>query len=96
MSDMKFKSGAVNSTGAAQEVICGFKPRTVKLFLSGGASGFWNDDMADETTYRRIIAGTGSLITSDGITPTEKGFTLGADSLLNPSTSEVVYFEASQ
>lgn len=95
MSDMKFKSGAVNSTGSAIEVICGFKPRSVKLFLSGGDSGFWNDSMADASAHK-VASGSGSLVTSNGITPTEKGFTLGTDSHLNPSSTEVVYFEAIQ
>lgn len=93
---VQIKNGAINSSGSAIEVVCGFKPRSVKLFLSDGASGFWNDQMADASAYKRIIAGTGSFVTSGGITPTTNGFTLGTDANLNPSTSKVVYFEALQ
>jgi hypothetical protein len=52
-------NGAVNSTNAALKVITGFKPRSVKLYLADGASGFWNHYMADDSAFKRITAGTG-------------------------------------
>lgn len=90
------KTGAVESTNAALEVICGFKPRSVKLYLADGARGFWNDTMADDSAFKAITAGDGSFVTSDGITPTEKGFSIGADANLNPASATVIYFEALQ
>lgn len=89
-------NGAIVSTGAALDVVCGFKPRSVKLYLADGACGFWNNLMADASAYKRATAGAGSLVTSDGVTPTDEGFTLGADADLNPATATVVYFEALQ
>jgi hypothetical protein len=90
------KHGSVVSTNAALAVICGFKPKSVKLFLADGASAFWNEDMADASAFKRLTAGTGSLVTSNGITPTEKGFSIGADANINPATATVIYFEALQ
>lgn len=90
------KSGAVISTNAALKVITGFEPRSVLLFLDDGASGAWNVAMVDASAYKRITAGTGSLVTSDGITPAYDGFTIGADAELNPSSATTIYFMAFQ
>ena len=88
--------GAINSDNSAQKVVCGFKPIAVKLWLEDGAEGFWTKGMADDAAFKRITAGTGSFVTSGGITPTLDGFTLGTDAQLNPSTETVVHFEAVQ
>lgn len=90
------KNGAVMSTNAALAVICGFKPRSVKLYLADGARGYWNKEMADDSAFKAVTAGDGSFVTSNGITPTEKGFSIGADAHINPSTATLIYFEALQ
>lgn len=88
--------GAVESTNAPLQVVCGFQPRSVKLYLADGASGFWNDSMDDDAAFKRIVAGTGSFVTTNGITPDSNGFTLGADANLNPASATIIYFEALQ
>lgn len=90
------KSGSELSTNAALKVITGFKPRAVWLKLADGAEGYWNSDMADASAFKRITAGTGSLVTSNGITPDDDGFTIGADANINPATATVIYYTALQ
>jgi hypothetical protein len=87
---------AVETAGAAQTVICGFKPRAVMFYLDDGVMGYWNHRMADASVYKRVAAGTGSLVTADGITPLVNGFTFGADSDINPGAGEIMYFTAIQ
>lgn len=89
-------NGAVRSTNAALPVVCGFRPRSVKLFLASGAEAFWNDQMDDGSAFKRVTGGTGSFITSDGITPADDGFSIGADGDINPSSESIIYFEALQ
>lgn len=87
-------TGSVNSTGSAITVVCGFRPRKVDLYLENGDSGHWAEPMADAAAFKRVTAGTGSTVSSAGITPTASGFTLGTDSDLNPSSTEVIYWSA--
>lgn len=87
-------SGSVNSTGAEITVVCGFRPRKVTLNLENGDSGRWQEPMADAAAFKRITAGTGSTVSTAGVTPTNTGFTLGTDADLNPGSAEVIYWSA--
>jgi hypothetical protein len=93
--DAKVRVGSFNSTGALVTIELGWKPRAVMMWGST-ASGNWGEDMADDSAYKRVTAGTGSTVTSNGITPTSTGFTVGTDSDLNPSSSVVVHYVAWQ
>lgn len=84
---MLMKSGTVTGTGAALNVSLGFKPSYVKILNdTAGDSLEYYDSMADGSAYKRVAAGTGTKITSGGISQyagaspsTPRGFTLGAD-----------------
>lgn len=86
-------TGTFIATGSQLDVDkVGFKPRSVDLYV-GGLVGHWQDDMPDASAYKRLANGTGSLVTSAGITPRPNGFRLGADSDLN-TNGGVVRFVA--
>ena len=74
--------GAFLDTGtvAATKITTGFKPRYVKIVNeTSGDTEEWFEGMADAEGYKRVAAGTGALITSNGITPAADGFTIGLD-----------------
>jgi len=78
--------GAYISTGtaAAFNITCGFKPRYVRIVNeTSGDVIEWFEGMADSEGYKRIAAGTGALVTSNGIIPITHGFTVGLDTDIN-------------
>lgn len=86
--------GSVNSTNAVINVrTLGYKPSAVWL-RTGGDEGYWQKDMADDSMHKRLAAGTGSLATSNGITPLSDGFSIGADAAVNPAVEETIYWYA--
>jgi hypothetical protein len=81
-------------TVAAYTFVLGFKPRYVKVDNITSRDGLeWFEGMADAHALKTVAAGTRTAITSNGITPTEDGFTLGLDTDVNV-TSEQVSFVA--
>ena len=92
---MRQATGRYLDTGtvAAYDFECGFKPRYVKVqnLVHGGATGAtleWYEGMADASAWMSAIAGDGSLITSDGITVSENGFTLGLETHTNVTSEQ--------
>jgi len=68
----------------------GFTPRRVELINeTSGDTLVWTEHMADSEGYKRVAAGTGALITSNGIIPLENGFTLGLDTDINVTSEQV-------
>lgn len=76
-------------------------PSKVKaIWLNNAASGdsaFYQSSMADDSMFKRVAAGTGSLATTNGVTPYQSsdgaGFSLGADADMNVS-GELVHYTA--
>ena len=67
-------------TVAARAFTVGFKPRYVHVFNeTDRIEEEWFEGMADAEGLIRVAAGTGTLVTTDGITPSASGFTLGLD-----------------
>lgn len=67
-------------TVAAFTITLGYKPRYVRiqnLDGSGGVTVEYFEGMDDDSAWLQAIEGDGSLITSDGITVSESGFTVG-------------------
>lgn len=89
--------GALVATGAAMNISLGFTPDWVKIVDDSGNELQWFAGMAAASAYKRIAAGTGSKITSNGISQfagsasAAAGFTLGVDGLLNVSTTPLKY-----
>lgn len=87
---MQIKSGTTAGTGATINITCGFVPNAVWIYnTTGNAALYWNSAMADASGVKQS-AGTISLITTLGITPTDPngsfiGFSIGADTDVNVS-----------
>jgi len=83
-----------DATAAAHDVHCGFKPKYVKVWNETSSDSYeWNDTMADAEAIKRVAAGTGTIITSLGITPldngTTRGFRIGLDTDINVINEQV-------
>jgi len=81
-------------TAAAHDVNCGFQPKHVTVYNETSRDSIeWNDTMADAEGFKRVAAGTGTFITSLGITPldngTTKGFRIGLDTDINVTNEQV-------
>lgn len=84
--------GAVESTNATIQVrTVGFKPRTVTLRV-GGDEAYWQEGMAAASAHKRVAAGTGSVVTTNGITQQNDGFDIGADADFNPAGAQIIYW----
>ena len=67
-------------TVAAFDINCGFKPRYVRIVNeTSGDQIEWFEGMADSEGFKRVAAGTGAIVTSNGIIPLDNGFTVGLD-----------------
>lgn len=97
----RMMTGSVVGTGSAINVrTVTFRPRKVEILNVGGVcSAVWTDTMADASALKTVDSGAGatdvSLITSNGITPLNNGFTIGADTDLNVS-GETIHWVAYQ
>ena len=78
-------------TAAAIEITIGFQARYIKVqnLAATGATMEWYEGMADASGWKTVVAGDGSLITTLGITVTEKGFTIGLDTDLNVKAEQL-------
>lgn len=90
---LRMATGTYLDTGtvaAYQYTDLGFKPRYVKVINeTSGDTIEWIEGMADAEGYKRVAAGTGALVTSNGITVGERGFTLGLDTDINVTSEQV-------
>lgn len=67
-------------TVAARTFVVGFKPTYVKVVNETDRIEMeWYEGMADAEGLIRVANGTGTLVTTNGITPTADGFTLGLE-----------------
>lgn len=79
-----------SSAEAAFTVDIGFKPRYVKVVnLDDDIQGEWFEGMAAASMFKRIQSGTGDEVSSNGITVSVSGFTLGADSSVNGNNKQL-------
>jgi hypothetical protein len=87
----KSRIGAFRGTGALlNQRKVGFRPNYVHLInVSSSDELTWIEGMADAAGYKRVAAGTGSVITTGGITPLADGFSLGTDADMNVSGETV-------
>ena len=107
----RMKTGKVTGTASVIKIpIAEFTPRKVVLRnVDTGDEMTWTDQMPAGYGWKRIAVGTGSYVTSGGITPVQqdvmspvvggsaqdpgRGFTIGTDSDLNVS-GEALQWEA--
>ena len=88
--------GSFTADGTAIDVPIGFAPNHVHLIGTNGVEMTWNAALPAAYGLKRLANGTGSIVTSAGISQlfsdTERGFTLGADANLN--VAQVIYYTA--
>lgn len=77
----QYKIGTYAGTGAAVSVDCGFKPVYVKIFNETDGDVSWEciQGLADASAYQNINDDTAqqSVISSNGITLSARGFSVG-------------------
>jgi hypothetical protein len=82
----KFAAGRhlETTTAVAVTITLGFRPRYVRV-LNNTSSDLeeWVDGMPSPSARKQLAAGTGSNITTNGITVTDTGFTIGLDTDIN-------------
>lgn len=77
-------------TAAAFTITTGFKPRYVKVLNNTSRDWEeWFEGMADASAHKVVAAGTGTAITSLGITVSDTGFTVGLDTDINVSSEQI-------
>ena len=81
-------------TAAAFTITTGFLPRYVKIMnVDGICMEEWFEGMADASAVKTVDSGTGTTdiikITSNGITVSSSGFTVGLDTDLNVSGEQL-------
>lgn len=85
-SPVETAAGTFTGTGAAQTITCGFTPSRVELFnvTDGDSYAVWNAGMADGTAC--AIGAAAAAVTSQGVTPTARGFSVGTSTNVNENT----------
>lgn len=79
-----------SGTAAAFSITTGFKPLSVRVLnMTSGDEIEWAHGMAAASALKRVTAGTGSIITTLGITQGERGFTVGLDTDINVTSEQL-------
>lgn len=79
----------VSDGGAAADTnfVTGYLPRVVRFInLTDRITLEWFEGMAADSALQTVAAGTRTLITTSGITPTANGFTVKAATLIASKT----------
>lgn len=96
--------GTGTGTGAAINIACGFQPDFVHVVnLTSRDEMMWFQGMTAAHAFKRVAAGTGTAITSLGISmyagvdgTTAEGFTIGADTDVNVAAETYYYIAWSE
>jgi transcription elongation factor len=85
-------SGTFTGNGTSQEIICGFRPSKIELFnvTDGDSYAHWHQGMANGTAC--AIAAAAAAVTTGGITPTARGFSVGSDVAVNENAKVFAWF----
>jgi hypothetical protein len=83
-----------SGTAAAFSITTGFKPRHVKIVnVDGLCMEEWYEGMADASAVKTVDSGAGTTdivkITSNGITVSSTGFTVGLDTDINVTSEQL-------
>lgn len=82
-----------DATAAAITITIGFKARYVRVCnITSSDQMEWFEGMAAASANKRLLAGTGSLITSLGITVSEKSFVIGLDTDVNVINEQISWY----
>ena len=77
-------------TAAAFVITVGFQPRYVRVVNeTSGDQIEWFEGMAAAEGFKRLANGTGAMVTSNGITVSATGFTIGLDTDINVTSEQL-------
>lgn len=77
-------------TAAPVAITTGFKPRYVRVVnVTSGDEYEWWEGMAAASAFKRVAAGTATIITTLGITVSDSGFTIGLDLDINVTSEQL-------
>lgn len=77
-------------TAAAFTISLGFQPRYVKVSnVTSGDQEEWFEGMASPSARKQVAAGTATIITTNGITVSASGFTVGLDTDINVTNEQL-------
>lgn len=77
-------------TAAAFTITLGFQPRYVKVSnVTSGDQEEWFEGMTAAHARKQVAAGTATIITSNGITVSASGFTVGLDTDINVTSEQI-------
>lgn len=83
-------------TVAAITITIGFKARMVEVCnCTSGDEYKWFEGMAAASAFKRITAGTASIITTLGITVSDKSFVIGLDLDVNVTSEQISWMALS-
>ena len=79
-----------DGTAAVITITTGFTPRYVHIINNASSDELeWVEGMAAASGLKRVAGGTGSAITTLGITQASNGFTIGLDTDINVSNEQL-------
>ncbi len=79
-----------SSTAAAITITVGFKARYVKVVNITSSDWYeWFEGMDAASAHKTVLAGTGSLITTLGVTVSDKSFVIGLDTDVNVINEQI-------
>jgi len=72
-------------------ITTGFQPRYVRVqnLAATGARMEWYEGMDDDSGWKTVVAGDQSLATSNGITVSVSGFTVGLDTDVHVASEQI-------
>ena len=78
-------------TAAAITITTGFKPRWIRVLNEAASSSSfeWFEGMADAAAIKRALAGDLTVVSTNGITVSASGFTIGLDTDVNVSSEQL-------
>lgn len=77
-------------TAAAIAITTGFRPLWVRVVNETSRDMYeWYYGMADAEAVKTVAAGTRTLLTTLGITPSASGFTIGLDTDVNVTSEQI-------
>ena len=80
-------------TAAAFVITTGFQPRFVRIINEDGdCHEEWYEGMADAEAMKMLTGGTYAKITSNGITVSATGFTVGLDTDINVTSQQLSWY----
>jgi hypothetical protein len=89
------RTGAFTGTGAEITLIgakVGFRPSYVRIANETGPVLEWFDSMDPGTALKRNEAGASTFLTTEGVTPLDQGFSLGAAADVNVADEQLYFF----